>query len=127
MKVSEAARILMKLMEESANQECADCELSLLPSIRQSNVLFASLNNGVFICPKCSNLHAALGESVSLVKPISIKNIDEKEIKYFKIGGNANFVKFIKEYSLNNANLELKYKSKAGNYYRARVLLYINH
>eukprot|EP00826_Nyctotherus_ovalis_P036315 TRINITY_DN3208_c0_g3_i2.p1 TRINITY_DN3208_c0_g3~~TRINITY_DN3208_c0_g3_i2.p1 ORF type:complete len:180 (-),score=26.29 TRINITY_DN3208_c0_g3_i2:290-829(-) len=112
----------MKLMEDSANQECVDCRMPLLPYIRQSNILYASINNGIFICPKCSELHAPLGEDVSRIVTVSLGHIDEKEIKYFKIGGNKSFMEFMEKYELNGAATEMKYKSKAANYYRARVV-----
>eukprot|EP00826_Nyctotherus_ovalis_P036314 TRINITY_DN3208_c0_g3_i1.p1 TRINITY_DN3208_c0_g3~~TRINITY_DN3208_c0_g3_i1.p1 ORF type:complete len:241 (-),score=55.85 TRINITY_DN3208_c0_g3_i1:84-806(-) len=111
----------MKLMEDSANQECVDCRMPLLPYIRQSNILYASINNGIFICPKCSELHAPLGEDVSRIVTVSLGHIDEKEIKYFKIGGNKSFMEFMEKYELNGAATEMKYKSKAANYYRARL------
>eukprot|EP00826_Nyctotherus_ovalis_P022459 TRINITY_DN1740_c0_g1_i8.p1 TRINITY_DN1740_c0_g1~~TRINITY_DN1740_c0_g1_i8.p1 ORF type:complete len:134 (-),score=24.45 TRINITY_DN1740_c0_g1_i8:406-807(-) len=124
-KVSKADVSFMKLMEDPCNQQCADCECSLLPCIRQSNLLYISLNNGVFVCPSCSNFHKALGESASIIKAIRIGHLEEKEVKYFKMGGNKRFTEFMEKYDLNVLDIETKYKSRAANYYRAKVVSFL--
>ena len=112
----------MELMEIPENKLCADCNASLLPFIRKSNLLLSSISNGILICPTCSDIHNnELSPEVSTIKTIRLGFIDELEFLYFKKGGNKEFIEFITSYGLNNAELKAKYKSKAANFYRAKV------
>lgn len=50
----------------NGNNLCFDCN-----SIKTE---FASINNGVFLCKKCSDLHRKFGYSISFIKSLNIDN-----------------------------------------------------
>jgi hypothetical protein len=46
-----------------------------------------------------------------------------KQLEYMRAGGNDHFTQFLHSYNLDEESPEVKYKSKAADYYRKRVLL----
>lgn len=45
----------------------------------------------------------------------------EKELKYMGLGGNKIYFDFFQQYDLNEEQVQMKYKSKAAEYYRLKV------
>jgi hypothetical protein len=45
----------------------------------------------------------------------------EKAIKMMSSGGNKNLYEFFKQYDLNEESVEIRYKTKAADYYRSKV------
>ena len=62
----------LKLKE---NKLCADCN--------SENPTWASVQNGVLICLKCSGVHGSLGVEYSFVKSITLDSWTEESIKEF--------------------------------------------
>lgn len=100
-------------MDNPENKSCFDCG-TLFPN-------FVSINNAVFICQKCSNLHRGFGE-FSIVKSPSMDNWSEAEIKLLSLGGNQRLKYFLLDYSLpQNTDPNYKYFIYALDYYRRQL------
>eukprot|EP00831_Metopus_contortus_P000187 TRINITY_DN1006_c0_g1_i1.p1 TRINITY_DN1006_c0_g1~~TRINITY_DN1006_c0_g1_i1.p1 ORF type:complete len:218 (+),score=69.94 TRINITY_DN1006_c0_g1_i1:135-788(+) len=105
--------ILAKILGEPENKVCIDCG--------KDESACASLNNGVFLCSKCSALHAGLGIEISKVKALNENNWTESELAYFEKGGNKKFSVFLEMYGI-DATLGLsRYNCKATAYYRKKL------
>ena len=77
------------------------------------------MNNGVFLCLKCAGIHRSFGMSVSLIRSLQIDSWTEKQLLYLTKGGNINFKNNLSEFNIaETAALDIKYKSKAADYYR---------
>lgn len=108
-----------QIMSIEGNNSCVDC---LSP-----NPTFTSVNNAVFICENCSNMHRALGPNISLVKSILNDQFTPQEISLLKIGGNLRFNNLMSEYGITSEqNKEFKYHLKLAEYYRALLLSELN-
>ena len=90
-------------------------------NLGQSTPLFVSINNGVFVCFKCSESHRSLGSSISLIRSISMDSWNEKQLQHVEMGGNKKFIEFLDAYKLRQDTIVGKYKSKAAEYYRRKV------
>ena len=100
-----------ELLKYDGNSTCIDC------GAEKPN--WASLNNGVFLCLKCAGIHRSFGMSVSLIRSLQIDSWTEKQLLYLKKGGNINFKNNLSEFNIaETATLDIKYKSKAADYYR---------
>ena len=100
-----------ELLKYDGNSTCVDC------GAEKPN--WASLNNGVFLCLKCAGIHRSFGMSVSLIRSLQIDSWTEKQLLYLKKGGNINFKNNLSEFNIaETATLDIKYKSKAADYYR---------
>ena len=110
---------LAQIMSIEGNNTCVDC-LSPYPT-------FTSVNNAVFICENCANMHRALGPNISLVKSLLNDQFTPQEISLLKIGGNLRFNNLMGEYGItSDQNKEFKYHLKLANYYRALLLAELN-
>ena len=110
---------LAQIMSIESNNFCVDC---LSP-----NPTFTSVNNAVFICENCANMHRALGPNISLVKSLVNDQFTPQEIALLKIGGNLRFNNLMSEYGItSDQNKEFKYHLKLANYYRALLLAELN-
>ena len=103
-----------EIIKLETNSKCFDCG--------SEKSKWASLNNGIFLCLKCAGIHRNFGLNISLIRSLEIDLWDEKQILYLKKGGNENFKNFLIEYDISlNSSIELKYKSKASDYYRKKL------
>ena len=103
-----------EIIKLETNSKCFDCG--------SEKSKWASLNNGIFLCLKCVGIHRNFGLNISLIRSLEIDLWDEKQILYLKKGGNENFKNFLIEYDISlNSSIELKYKSKASDYYRKKL------
>ena len=93
------------------NSFCFDCGAN--------NVSFVSINNGIFLCLKCAGVHRSLGVDISTIRSLQIDSWTDKQILYLSKGGNDKFIKNLSDFQIEpNAPTDLKYKSKASDYYR---------
>lgn len=105
---------IQEILNVEENNTCIDCG--------GAKPKWASLNNGIFLCLKCAGLHRNFGLNISIIRSLQIDSWDDKQIMYIKKGGNANYKKLLKEYNLLSTNsLDLKYKTKAADYYRKKL------
>ena len=100
------------ILQVEGNSECADCGAE--------KPQWASMNNGVFLCLKCAGVHRSFGMNVSLIRSLKIDSWTENQLLFLTKGGNKNYKKNLSEFNIDpsTTNLDLKYKSKAADYYR---------
>ena len=100
------------ILGKEGNSDCVDCG--------ESNPEWASINNGVFLCTKCAEIHKTYGMSVSLVRSLKTEEWSDNQLLYLLKGGNNNYKNNLQEFNIDisSATPELRYKSKAAAYYR---------
>ena len=94
---------------DSSNKKCADCE--------NENVTSVSINNGTVICSDCAEKHKHLSYWISFIKSFTEK-WDDYLLKFIKNGGNSRYLKFCKDYKIENIQSIDRYKTKGVEYYR---------
>ena len=100
-----------EILSLPGNSNCCDCN--------SVNPKWASLNNGVFLCLKCAGIHRSLGVDISTIRSLQIDSWTDKQILYLSKGGNDKFKKNLSDYQIPpDSQTDLKYKSKASDYYR---------
>jgi len=103
------------MANESQNKMCVDC--------MKPYPLYTSINNGVFLCETCADIHKGYGTNISYVKPLK-SEWDEYLLSYMRRGGNSRFREFLKEYDIiEDADAYYKYRTKAVENYREIVNL----
>ena len=102
----------INLYKESENQQCFDCGKS--PS------QWASINNAIYLCIKCSGIHRGYGVDISYIRSITLDTWNENQINIMKIGGNKNLRIFLEKYEIdkNKIDKNILYNSKIMDYYR---------
>lgn len=106
---------LSQIMSIGSNQQCIEC---LAP-----NPTFTSINNAVFLCQNCAEIHRALGKNISEVKSLTNDQFSPEEINLLKIGGNARFNSLMGDYGITgDQNKEFKYHLNLADYYRKLLL-----
>ena len=103
------------IVQAEGNSVCIDCG--------EQKPKWASMNNGVFLCLKCAGVHRSFGMSISLIRSLQIDSWTENQLLYLTKGGNNNFNKNLIEFNIDpsSASLEVKYRSKAADYYRRNL------
>ena len=102
---------LNEIVSREGNTVCFDCGTE--------NPKWASINNGILLCLKCAGIHRGFGLQISTIRSLQVDSWTEKQVKYLSQGGNDRFKNFLSEYKIEpSSSIELKYKSKATEYYR---------
>lgn len=100
-----------EILTIEGNSMCCDCGVQ--------KPKWASINNGIFLCLKCAGIHRSYGSEISVIRSLQIDSWTDNQILYLTKGGNNKFKLFLKEYNIDeNSPMDLKYKSKASDYYR---------
>ena len=108
------------ILQVEGNSECVDCG--------EKNPKWASVNNGVFLCLKCAGVHRSFGMSISLTRSLQIDSWTDNQLLFFTKGGNAKFKKNLEEFNIDlSSSLDIKYKSKAADYYRRYLMKLIEN
>ena len=93
------------------NSNCFDCG--------GSEPKWTSLNNGIFLCLKCARNHHKYDPQITNILSLQTHHFTEEELVFLMKGGNHKFKLFLAEYNITfDSPFELKYFSKAANYYR---------
>ena len=101
------------MTNETENKICVDC--------MKPYPLYASVNNGVFLCESCAEKHYGYGINISYLKHLK-SEWDEYLMCYMRRGGNKRFKEFLKEYEIiEDSDLYYKYRTKAVENYRLIV------
>ena len=108
-------KIFLKLSEDPYNQLCCDCG--------QGSPQWASVNNGIFICFNCSIQHRNFGMQISFIRSVIMDSWTLKQLSMMQNGGNSRFKNFMANYGLDSESSNVKYKTKAAEYYRKKVTL----
>jgi len=111
-----------KLKQDQENKVCCDCGNTKYKRIANAAPQWASINNGIFICFNCSAVHRAFGAHISSVRSLNMDAWDDKRIAFMQNGGNRKFKAFMASYDLETVLALVKYKTKAADYYRRRVI-----
>ena len=102
---------LNEILSREGNSRCFDCN--------SENPKWASINNGIILCLKCAGIHRSFGLQISTIRSLQVDSWTEKQVKYLSLGGNKKLKDFLAEYKIEpSSSSELKYKSKAAEYYR---------
>ena len=111
-------KILEDLRNVQENQFCADCKVN--------ETQYVSINNGIFLCYQCADIHANYGKQVSFVKNLE-DPFDEYLIMFLIRGGNFKYKSFLFESGINSfdRNLNQVYFTKGMDYYRRNVLIFV--
>lgn len=88
------------------------------------NPAYASINNGVFLCEICAQVHRTFGDHISCIRSISNDIWDDTMLRYMRYGTNDKFKAFIESYLLMDKPVEQRYKSMAAAYYREKVIFW---
>ena len=102
---------LNEIVSREGNTICFDCS--------SENPKWALINNGILLCLKCAGVHRGFCLQISTIRSLQVDSWSEKQVKYLSQGGNKRFKDFLFEYNIEpSSSIELKYKSKASEYYR---------
>ena len=106
---------IKEILEEEMNKECFDCGAI--------NPKYISINNGIFLCDNCINVHQQFTNDISIIKDNNLSSFTNKEILYIYYGGNMRLNNFVNyEFpGLQNYQPNILYRTQAMNYYRNRL------
>lgn len=62
--------------------------------------MWASVNNGVFLCLTCSGLHRGMGVHISQVRSLTLDSWSDRQLKSMSLGGNKNMREYLQSYDL---------------------------
>lgn len=111
--MEEFGEVFKIMTSDPLNKMCIDC--------KKPYPLYASINNGVFICESCSEIHKGMGSHISYVRYLKDK-WDEYLLSYMQRGGNRRFLGMVEEYGIvEDVDIAHKYKTKALENYRLIV------
>ncbi|CDW82973.1 adp-ribosylation factor gtpase- [Stylonychia lemnae] len=92
------------------NSRCFDCG--------GNHPSWVSVNLGIFLCLNCAGQHRGYGVQISFMRSVLMDKLTKKQLKLLNLAGNQRLHEFFEQYDLNKETPNLKYKSKAAQYYR---------
>ena len=107
-------------LKDQLNNYCVECG--------EENPEYISINNGIFICRECSQIHLKFPKNISKIRKNNIKALTLNEIQYLLCGGNRSLLNFIcNEYpKLAELPSNILYRTQAMIYYRQTLQYFIN-
>jgi predicted amidophosphoribosyltransferase len=79
------------MTSEKLNKMCIDC--------KKPYPLYASINNGIFLCDSCASHHRTYGTEISYVRYLK-DPWDEYLLSYMYRGGNKRFLSCLEEFNI---------------------------
>ena len=109
-----------EIKNNELNKECFDCG-ACYPE-------YISINNGVFICNNCLEIHNTFPKEISSTLKNNLSSLNNKELQYMYLGGNQRLFEFIHyEFpELSKFKKNILYRTKAMQYYRDKLNYLIN-
>jgi len=109
---TEKRRKIKEIKNNELNKECFDCGAGYPEYI--------SINNGIFICKECLNIHNNFPKQISNTLKNNLSSLNNKELEFMYLGGNQKLLEFINyEYpQLQRYKINILYQTKAMQYYR---------
>ena len=109
--------MLKEIMNDELNYECFDCHRAY------KTPEYVSLNNAIFLCADCAEIHRQLPDYISVIVPNRIKNFSNEQLKLLYYGGNRKLLEFITyDYpKLRYLDPDIMYKTEAMEYYRKYI------
>ena len=109
---TEKRRKIKEIKNNELNKECFDCGAGYPEYI--------SINNGIFICKECLNIHNKFPKQISNTLKNNLSSLNSKELELIYLGGNKKLLEFINyEYpQLQRYKINILYQTKAMQYYR---------
>ena len=117
---TEKLRKIKEIKNNELNKECFDCG-ACYPE-------YISINNGVFICKDCINIHNKFPKQISNTLKNNLSSLNNKELEYMFLGGNQKLLEFVNyEYpQLHKFKVNILYQTKAMQYYRNYLNYLVN-
>lgn len=111
-----AHQILKKVLSTPENNACFECGIA--------SPVWASVNNGIFICFACSGLHRSFGVNVSFVRSTTMDNWSNLQVQMMILGGNKVLREYLEEKGvfIDKKSVDSKYKTKECEEYREKVI-----
>jgi ADP-ribosylation factor GTPase-activating protein 2/3 len=116
-----AHQILKKILSLPENNCCFECG-AFAP-------VWASVNNGIFICFSCSGLHRSFGVNYSFVRSTTIDNWSNLQLQMMISGGNKLLKEYLEEKGIpiDKKNIDAKYKRKECEQYREKAYFHFSY
>lgn len=108
--------LIQKISSKRENLFCFDCE-----SVK--SIDYISINNGIFLCKNCANVHKKFQSKISRLVKNNLYSLSFRELELLSKGGNKSLRDFITNEFPKLAYLtpEIMYKTNAMEYYRQKV------
>lgn len=90
MTTDQTKKVLNELLKKPENSTCADCD--------SSEVEYASISIGVFLCKSCAGIHRSMGSHISRIKSIKMDNWDRASVNAMGESGNLKAKSFFEKY-----------------------------
>ena len=118
--ILEKRQKINEIKNNELNKECFDCG-ACYPE-------YISINNGVFICNNCLEVHNKFPKEISSTLKNNLSSLNNKELQYMYLGGNQNLFEFINyEFpELSKFKKNILYQTKAMQYYRDKLNYLVN-
>ncbi len=116
----EYLNMIEKIKSDEINNVCFECG--------SNDPEYISINNGIFICQECVQLHFQFPSEISQIIINDICSLNNNDIKRLYLGGNKKLIEFINfEFpKLKQFPPEILYRVRAIDYYRKRLDYSIN-
>ena len=107
--------LIKEISNEKMNNECFDC--------RKNEPKYISINNAIFLCEDCSQIHKAFPDNISFIIDNNLNLLSNNYLNYLYYGGNFSLDHFINYVypGLQNYSPEILYKTQAMIYYREKL------
>ena len=104
-----------QIYADEMNNLCFDCGID--------KPEFISINNGIFLCERCTDVHLSFPEGISNIVENDLDRLTDRQLEFLIKGGNTRLNDFIlDEYpNIQDFPQKLIYKTVAMDYYRKRL------